>query len=263
LQVTVAKQYTKGLSMNVNYAWQKGIDFASGYATWNKTPGEGRNNDIREQQVTIYGSYDLPFGRKGMFFSNVPGWANEVIGGWQLSPVINWASGEPFTLSYNECNASIGGTSAPCYPNGRGGFLKTHLTGLDPIAHQRTFYKSVVPSGHNLCDGYESYGGFTCPGLDEIGNAGRNDAFGPKFFNTDLSLQKNFPIHESLFAQFRVDAFNAFNIVSAGNPGGGGGATSSIETDGFINSGSGSNQFPGYAPGAQPRQLSFELRLQF
>ena len=263
LQVSLAKQYTKGLSLNVNYAWQKGIDFNSAYATWNRQAVEGRNNDIREQQVTIYGNYNLPFGRKSMFASNVPRWADEVIGGWQLSPVINWASGEPFTLTYNECNASVGGTNAPCYPNGRGGFLKTHLTGLDPIAHQRTFYKSVVPSGHNLCDGYQTYGGFSCAGLDQIGNAGRNDAFGPSFFNTDLALQKNFPIWESLFAQFRVDAFNAFNIVSAGNPGGGSGSTSSIEADGLINSGSGSSQFPGYAPGAQPRQLQFSLRLQF
>jgi hypothetical protein len=263
LQVSLAKQYTKGVSMNVNYAWQKGIDFASGFATWNKRPGEGRNNDIREQQVTIYGSYDLPFGKKGMFFSGAPGWANEIIGGWQLSPVIDWASGEPFTLTYNECNASVGGTSAPCYPNGRGGFLRTHLTSLNPITHQKTFYNSVVPSGHNLCDGYENYSGFSCPGLDQIGNAGRNDAFGPGFFNTDLSLQKNFPIHESLFAQFRVDAFNAFNIVSSGNPGGGSGSTSSIEGPGYINSGDGSSQFPGYAPGANPRQLQFSVRFQF
>src|ERR1700733_13749985 len=197
-----------------------------------------------------------------MFFSNVPGWTNEIIGGWQLSPVINWASGEPFTLTYNECNASVGGTNAPCYPNGRASYLRTHLTGLNPITHEKTFFNSVVPSGHNLCDG-GSYGGFTCAGLDQIGNAGRNDAFGPGFFNTDMSLQKNFPIHESILGQFRVDAYNTFNIVSSGNPGGGGGATASIEGPGFINSGSGSNQFPGYAPGAQPRQLQFSLRVQF
>jgi outer membrane receptor protein involved in Fe transport len=262
LQVTLAKQYTKGLSLNVNYAWQKGIDFNGNFATWNRQAVEGRNNDIREQQVTIYGSYDLPFGRKGMFFSSVPGWANEVIGGWQLSPVITWASGEPFTLTFNECNASTGGTNAPCYPNGRASYLKTHLSSLNPITHEKTFFAPVVPSGHNLCDG-GSYGGFTCPGLDQIGNAGRNDAFGPGFFNTDLSLQKNFPIWESLVGQFRVDAYNAFNIVSSGNPGGGGGSTASIEAYGYINSGSGSNQFPGYAPGAQPRLLQFSVRFQF
>jgi len=257
LQVTLAKQYTKGLSGNIAYAWQKGYDFNGGYSTWNRQAVKGRNNDIREQQVTMYGTYELPFGKKGQFATGVPTWADEIIGGWQLSPVLNLGSGEPFTLGYNECNLSVGGTSAPCYPNGRASFLKTHLTGLNTTTHSRTFFNAVVPSGHNLCDGGD-YQGFTCAGLDQIGNSGRNNAFGPGFFNADLSLQKNFPIKESVFAQFRVDAFNAFNIVSAGNPNG-----SSIESNGIINSGSGSNQFPGYAPGAQPRQLEFSLRVQF
>ena len=262
LQITVAKQYTKGLSMNANYAWQKGIDFNGNFSTWSRRAVEGRNNDIREQQLTLYGLYDLPFGRKGMFATNVPGWADQVIGGWQLSPVLNWGSGLPFTLTYGECNASVGGTNAPCYPNGQSGFLKTSLSSLNPISHSRTFYQSVVPSGHTLCDG-GLYQGFTCAGLDQIGQSGRNNKFGPGSFNTDLSLQKNFPLYESLFLQFRLDAFNAFNIVSAGNPCGGGGATCSIETAGLINSGSGSNTFPGYAPGNQPRQLQFSFRLQF
>jgi hypothetical protein len=264
LQISVAKQYSKGLSLNANYAWQAGYDVNSGYATWAEQPGYGRNNDIREQQFTMYGVYELPFGKKGMFATSVPTWADEIIGGWQLSPVVSWGSGEPFTLTYGECNASVGGTSAPCYPNGRAGFLKTSLSGLNPISHSRTFYQSVVPAGHTLCDGEGSYNGFTCPGLDEIGNSGRNNKFGPGFFNTDLAVQKNFPLHEDLFLQFRMDAFNVFNIVSAGNPNGGTeGGTSSIETTGIVNSGSGSNAYPGYAPGAQPRLLQFSFRLQF
>jgi outer membrane receptor protein involved in Fe transport len=257
LQITVAKQYTKGLSGNVAYAWQKGIDFSSQYATWDKRNGEGRNNDIREQQITIYGVYDLPFGKKGMFATNVPTWADEIIGGWQLSPVLNWGSGLPFSLGYNECNNATGGSNAICFPNGRAGFLKTHLTGLDPVAHQRTFFNPVVPAGHSLCDG-GTYQGFTCPGLDQLGNTGRNSNFGPTFFNTDMSVVKRFPIHESINFQFRMDAFNLFNIVSAGNP-----SNTNIEAAGYVTSNSGSNQFPGYAPGAQPRQLSFSLRVEF
>ncbi len=262
LQVSVAKQLSHGLQLNANYAWQVGYDFASSFSTWSRKAVKGRNNDIREQQLTVYGLYQLPFGQHQAFASHIPKWADEAIGGWELSPVISLGSGEPFTLTYNECNLSVGGTSAPCYPNGRGGNLKTHLNGLNTVTHTRTFYQSVVPAGHNLCDG-GSYSQFTCPGLDQIGDSGRNNVFGPGVFNTDLSLQKNFPIRESLSAQLRMDAFNAFNIVSAGNPGGGGGSTSSIETEGLITSGSGSTQNPGYAPGLAPRQLQFSLRVQF
>ncbi len=253
LQISVAKQYTKGLSLNANYAWQAGYDEGGGYSTWDEQPTYGRNNDIRAQQLTLYGIYELPFGKKGMFATDVPRWADEVIGGWQLSPVLNWASGEPFTLTYSDCGASVGVSSAPCYPNGRAAFLKTSLGGLNPISHNRIFYQPVANFGET----------FTAPGLDEIGNVGRNTAWGPKFFNTDLAVQKNFPIKESLFLQFRMDAFNVFNIVSAGQPCGGGGCTANVQTTGYINSGSGSNQYPGYAPGAQPRLLQFSFRVQF
>jgi hypothetical protein len=247
LQVSVAKQYTKGLTLNVNYSWQAGYDEGGGYSTWEEQPTYGRNNDIREQQVTAYGVYELPFGKKGMFFTGIPTWADEVVGGWQVSPTLSLGSGEPFSLSYSECNASIGGTSAPCFPNGRAGFLTHHLTSLDPLNHNRIYYNPVVPSGHNLCDG-GSYNGFTCAGLDQIGNSGRNSNFGPGFFNMDWAIQKNFPIKESVFLQFRMDAFNAFNIVSSNNPGG------NIESPGTIS---------GYAPGANPRNLQFSFRLQF
>ncbi len=247
LQISVAKQYTKGLTLNVNYAWQAGYDEGGSYSTWAEQPTYGRNNDIREQQVTAYGVYELPFGKKGMFVTNIPTWADEIIGGWQISPTLSLGSGEPFSLTYSECNASIGGTSAPCFPNGRAGFLTHHLTSLNPLNHNRTYYNPVVPAGHNLCDG-GSYSGFTCAGLDQIGNSGRNSNFGPGFFNMDWAIQKNFPIKESVFLQFRMDAFNAFNIVSANNPGG------NIESAGIIN---------GYAPGASPRNLQFSFRIQF
>jgi Carboxypeptidase regulatory-like domain/TonB dependent receptor len=248
LQISLAKTYTKGLTLNLNYAWQAGYDFNSNYSTWNKQAVYGRNNDIREQQLTAYGVYELPIGKKGMFMTGIPTWADEVIGGWQISPTLSWGSGEPFTLSYSECNASVGGTSAPCYPNGRAAFLTHHLASLNTISHNRVYYNSVVPSGHSLCDGEGTYNGFTCPGLDEIGNSGRNSSFGPGFFNMDWAIQKNFPIKESLFLQFRMDMFNAYNIVSANNPGG------NIESTGLIN---------GYAPGANPRTLQFSFRIQF
>ncbi|MBV8629702.1 MAG: TonB-dependent receptor, partial [Silvibacterium sp.] len=203
LQVTLAKQFTKGLSFNANYAWQQGIDFNSGYATWNKRPGRGRNNDIRTNQFVIYGLYQLPFGRNQMFYSDAPRWMDAIIGGWQLSPVLTWSSGLPFTLGYGECSTAIPGGGAPCYPNGKASTLKTNLGSYDPIAHRRLFFHGTTTPLTTA-----PFSGFSAPGLDQIGTAGRNNKDGPGFFNTDMSLQKNIPIHESIIAQFRVDAFN-------------------------------------------------------
>jgi hypothetical protein len=90
--------------------------------------------------------------------------------------------------------------------------------------------------------------GFSEPGLDELGNSGHNNYFGPKFFNTDLSLQKTFAIWENVVTKFRFDAYNAVNHINPGNPGG------NIQNVGSIT---------GEAPGPGPRQLEFSLRVQF
>jgi hypothetical protein len=222
------------------------MNFASGYATWNKQAGKGRDDSMREQQIVAYGTYQLPFGRNAKFAANVPTIVDEVIGGWQISPVVTYASGTPFTLSYSECSASIPNIGGyPCYPNGDSRNLKLHIGSLDPVAHNRFAFQGATQPlpGH-------PFNGFTAPGLDQIGTAGRNGKFGPNYFNTDLAVQKNFPIHESLFAQFRMDAYNVFNHMSLANP------------SGNIDQGTQSISSLAYS-NYETRQLQFSVRLQF
>jgi len=267
LQVTLAKQFSKGLSFTSNFAWQQAIDFGSGYATWNKATERGNDTSTRRKQLIVYGLYQLPFGHNQQFYSSAPGWVNQIIGGWQISPVLNWSSGLPFTLSYGECNLSIPGGGAPCYPNGTASTLKTNLGSYDPIAHRRLYYNGAstplvqtvsTPAGCTPGTAgcttsllYTPFSGFSAPGLDQVGTGGRNQAWGPRFFNTDIALQKNFPIHETIVGQFRVDGFNAFNHINSGNPGGG------------IDSGAQYITGNPLGPGLGTRQLQFSLRVNF
>jgi hypothetical protein len=62
---------------------------------------------------------------------------------------------------------------------------------------------------------------------------------------------KNFPIKESVSLQLRMDAFNAFNHINFGLPGG------NIQQSGSITNG------PGVDGSANPRQLQFAARVQF
>jgi hypothetical protein len=251
LQATLTKQFTKGLSFTTNFAWQQGIDFAGGYSTWNKRAVRQNDSNIRKTQIVAYGLYQLPFGHNQQFFSSVPGWANYIIGGWQVSPVLNWSSGLPFTLSYNECSLSIPG-SAPCFPNGNAKTLKTNLGSFNPNTHNRLFFNGATTPLVQYKNGglvYTPFSGFSATGLDQIGTAGGNNKFGPSFFNLDASLQKNFPIHESIVGQFRFDAFNAVNHINPGNPGG------SIDA--------GPQSIGGMAPGTNPRLLQFSFRVNF
>jgi hypothetical protein len=113
-----------------------------------------------------------------------------------------------------------------------------------------------LAAGNNLCNSASVSGGFSCPGLDQIGNIRRNTAFGSNFFNSDMSLMKNVSIYERVTAQFRFDAFNALNHINFATPNGAIDSTSS----GAITSG----PYPTSTGGTtNPRQLQFTLHLQF
>ena len=244
LQVNLAKTYTKGLAINANYQWANAFDDQSGYWTWDHNVTHQRDQAVRNHQLVSYGSYDLPFGKGKQYAQNVNTLTDEIIGGFQLSYVLNWSSGLPFSVNYSnfggnqDCNHNVGGTAAPCRPNTTG-HMKTTLTKFDPIAHTRSFWTPQSAAG----------GIFSWPGLDNIGNAGANNYRGPSFFNTDMAITKAFTIHESIVTKFRMDAFNAFNHINAANPNNG-----DIFGNGPIN---------GMAWGAVPRQLEFSLHVQF
>ncbi|MGA8530687.1 MAG: TonB-dependent receptor, partial [Acidobacteriaceae bacterium] len=142
LDITLSKQYTHGLSGNVQYAWQRSFNDTSGYATWSKSAAYGPDDWLRTQQLVVYGLYQLPFGKNQTFASNATRWEDEIIGGWQLSPVLDWSNGLPFSLSLGQgCGASVP-SSAPCYPVGNRSGLHTSLSGFNAQSHSRTFFKA-------------------------------------------------------------------------------------------------------------------------
>jgi hypothetical protein len=263
LQVTLQQNAWKGLNYTMNYQWASAFANATTYASWDRHPGYGRDSNVRLQQVTFYGTYELPFGKGKAFGTSANRASDMIIGGWQLSSTLNWAGGLPFTLNYNEAGTNLPGGffNFPSYAGS--GKMKSHLSGFQPKAGgtgQRTYYTRQIPCVHTGCkpgangdltnpqDAAAGTGVFKNPGLDTIGNVGRNTFFGPSFFNADLSIAKTVTIHENIAMKFRMDAFNGFNHINPGNPGG------NIESDGTIG---------GAAPGALPRQLEFALRVQF
>jgi hypothetical protein len=264
LQVTLAQGMWKGLSATANYQWASAFGDDGAYFTWSHVVTHHRDSNVRNQQLVAYGSYDLPFGKGKQYGTGVNHASDLLIGGWQLSTVLNWASGLPFGLGYSsfgtdqDCHHNTGDSSAPCRPNAHGR-LKTHLSSptFNPVSSTDTKHGTITKT---FWDPGNSANIFSFPGLDVIGNAGANNYFGPVFFNTDLALTKAFAIHESIAVKFRFDAFNAFNHISSGNP-----SNTDIFSSGPIdqNSGNGGNGYGGMANGAQPRQLEFSLRVQF
>jgi hypothetical protein len=244
LQVTLAKTIGRGLAITTNYQWASAFDETTGYYTWSHSLTHQRDSNVRDQQITSYGSYDLPFGKGRQFAPGANSVTNALIGGWQLSGTTNWSGGLPFTLTYTECGSNV--PDGPCDPSATQR-LATKLTPFVPGSNgvgTRTFYAQ-----HALGDGT-----FVNPGLDNYGNVGMNTYRGPRFFSADMATSKTVTIHESVAVKFRFDAFNVFNHIVSGNPSG------NIESVGTINAG---GQGYGQSQDFGPRQLEFSLRVEF
>lgn len=239
LQASIAKTFAHGYSLNANYAWQQAMSDATSYSSWDKHIVYGRDSALRQQQIIVYGLFELPFGHNKAFLSHSSGIINQIVSGFQISPIINYSSGLPFTLSYSTCNAQVPG-DAPCRVNGITRAFHSQESGIP--GNNLRYYQPIPLDGSRT---------FTTPGLDQIGDVGRNTVFGPHYFDTDLSLQKNFTIREKYTFQLRADGFNAFNHINWGNPNG------NIDQGGSITSG----PFPNSS--ANPRQMQFSGRVQF
>ena len=251
LQASVAKTLTQGFSINANYAYAHALSTGNNFATWDKQAVIGNDSSVRRSAFTAYGLWRLPFGKGQLLGHDVNGIVNGVIGGWTLSPVVQWQSGLPFSISFNECGGLIP-SDAPCQLSGSAKSLVFNQQGR-PNGPGGVRLFQAIP---NVC----TNSSFTCPGLDQIGTIRRNSFFGPNLFNSDLSLEKNVALYERVTLQFRVDAFNAFNHINLGNPG-----DTTLDDPNASNVGviSGGPYPPGTGGSTNPRQLQFTAHIAF
>jgi hypothetical protein len=244
LQVTLTKQLAHGVQLNANYAWQQALSDLTNYSSWDKHIVAGRDSSLRQQQVIVYGTMELPFGHNHLLLNHSNTIVNTIVSGIQISPVINYSSGLPFTLGYSTCSQQVP-TDAPCRVNGNTRAFQGHQTGVPGV--NASFFPAQNLNGSGF---------FTIPGLDQIGNVGRNTVFGPHYFNTDLSIQKNFLIREKYTFQLRADGLNAFNHINWGLPNGNSSQVN-VDQPGSITQGVLPNSSAG------PRQMQFSARVQF
>jgi hypothetical protein len=186
--------YTYGNSHDTWSGGQIGgsdFDNGAGSATdwWDPEAEYGPSNfDIRHT-VIINAVYVIPFGQ------DKTGIAKALLSGWQIGGVAQFASGLPFTAleGYDQVGDRQSDT----------GVQKPNLNG--PLNYPKTVDMWFDPTG------------FSLPATGVFGNAGRNTLRGPSLKVADLSLFKNWSWGRTQ-AQFRIEAFNAFNTVNLGLP---------------------------------------------
>ena len=190
--------------------------------------------DIRQRAVFSY-MYQLPFGQ-GKRFLNRGGVLNEVVGGWSLSGITTFASGEPESVQDNFDISNTGeGLQRPdayCNPN----LPKS----------QRTLAAWFNPS---------CFGNLNLDPPYRYGTARRSMIITPGTNDWDVGALKEFPIHDAIHFEFRAEAFNAMNEVPLGEPNGTMGGSSLSSTGADLGT------FPTISSAGNPRQIQLALKL--
>jgi hypothetical protein len=148
-----------------------------------------------------YVIYELPFGRGKTFASDVPRLIDYLIGGWQVSAILNYASGRPFTV--------YSGVST---------FSNAVQSTADCNGCSRKMGRLIQENGTNYWFSSQQRSLFSVPQPGSIGNTGRNFFIGPRRFDFDVSISKKFAITERISFDIRADMKNFFNVPSFGLP---------------------------------------------
>jgi hypothetical protein len=156
-------------------------------------------------------------------------WARTLGGGWQISGLLSWQSGFPFSVVSGQDNSRSG------------------------VGQDRADYTGAAsrlggsrPKGELLAR-YFNTAAFVPNALGTFGNSGRNILRGLRQFNMDLAAAKDFRLAESVRLHLRGEVFNAANTPAFNNPN----ATVGVPAYGQILS------------AADPRILQFALKVVF
>lgn len=242
LLTTLHKKLSRGLQFDVNYTFSHSLDNISAAANNAFGNGAGAGGimcdsinirvcyansdfDVRHS-ITGDWVYDLPFGRGKSFGAAMPRWADEVVGGWSITGLVNWRTGLAFQTVANAFPISFA-NNAPAVFNGDSSALKVDT-------HFETNSASGNPTIQLFKNPTAALGAFSGPLGIQAGS--RNNLRGPHYSNFDIGLAKHFPITEQVKMEFRADAFNVFNHTNFQLPGTDGTADiSSPSTFGVIN----------------------------
>ena len=205
LQASLRQRPTDGLEFLASYTYGKALSDNVGYygVGWSQTAGQGyyyldsyhpRKDygpspyDIRHN-FSLAANYELPFGKGRKMGSDWSGAKNAVLGGWNLNSIFQAHSGLAVTV-WDGAGQSLQATRSLERPN-------------------------------RVCDGQISGAGVNDVWFDincfqhapagRFGDSGVGILRGPKYWNWDLGLSKDFYFDDKRYLTLRVEAFNVLN----------------------------------------------------
>jgi hypothetical protein len=225
LQVTWNRRFSNGLLFGVVYTYSKSMDDGSNqrdiipdtyYAHNLWGPSEF---DTRHVFIANF-LYQLPFFKN----NNLSG---KLLGGWQISGLIQYQSGTPFNIGKSNDYVGVGNDGS--LNGGIGQYWVFNNSSLD---YQKTMAHNsgnsdanwwVYPFNEPNCppNGAGCTLKWTQPakGTFNHQNGIRDMIYNPGFENYNLGLFKDFKIREATGVQFRAEAYDALNHANWNGPG--------------------------------------------
>jgi hypothetical protein len=213
LWTTFTQKVTHGLQLSASYTLSHSIDDVSrnlgGVQVQNSNDifaSRGNSDFDARHRIVANAVYDLPFAS-----------SNRFLGGWEVTPIVSWQTGNPFNLvAFN--SSSFAGVGSSITLNASGPIQ----TSGNPLG-QWISNPGVLSVPCTLTTTSATKTPTCTAGTLQFGNLGRNQLYGPGFSNVDLGLAKNTKITEKLTLQLRADAFDVLNHPNYGQPGASGG----------------------------------------
>ncbi len=254
MQVVFREHLNHGLEFTANYTYGQALTNSLGNYGLNVNGFSGAfqnyydsgadygsaGYDVRHN-ISATAVYALPVGRGKEFLSNANTLMDEAIGGWKISTGIVAYSGFPETISGSGNNSNSYGVSRVNQYRKLKVFGRSNENSFGTDASAMPCTTAGVDNG--AC-------AFGVPASNTFGTEHPGAVRGPGYHNVDLSMFKDFHTWREQTVGFRFDAFNAFNMVSYGNP-----------DTGITDSNFGNVSFQGVR--SVERHLQFSLKYSF
>jgi len=213
LQATFNRRFAGGLTFTGGYTFSKELDnlLASARDPFDYDLEKSRGSIDHTHVFIGTVSYQLPFGA-GRHFNPGNAAARALISGWNLAGIVTFATGAPLALTGSACNA--GGILGTCIPN-----YNPAWTGSNVRINGNYGDGNVLGSSPTS---YLDRTAFVAPLAYTFGDLPRTGVYGlnaPYNADVDLSVRREFVIHENVKLAIQGDAFNVNNAVHFSAPG--------------------------------------------
>jgi hypothetical protein len=230
LQTSLQRSFTNGLSYMVSYTWSKtlnegddgffGVEGGVPQDPYNPKTSHGPAGFNIPQMFVGNFVYDLPFGT-GKQFSTGNRLVDYVIGGWQWNGILTARSGQAYQITASGDIAYTGNAGTYERANQVGNPFQSGAIAGNPTCTPPAGNVKSMTQWFNPC-------AFVTPPIGTYGTTSRYPFIGPFYTDFDTSVQRTFPIHDTLGFSLQMQAFNALNHPVLGNP-----ATSVNASTGF------------------------------